>query len=143
MWCHSLAWTFFILGAIGNSWWHNLFLSNLWRFEKPFYYWHPRSIKFKIFPMMMPSLSFKMVYFIVFAFYMFLMAMCISYIWIFFLVCWFKNKWAIEGSQGRGWMGQGWERIHMQGGCMWCVLDSKMVALEAFRWNLSSCHGTR
>jgi hypothetical protein len=38
MWCHFQAWTFFILGVVGNSWWHNPFLSNSWRFEKPFHY---------------------------------------------------------------------------------------------------------
>jgi hypothetical protein len=45
MWCHFQAWTFFISGIVDNSWWYNPFLSNSWKFERHFYYWHPRPIK--------------------------------------------------------------------------------------------------
>jgi hypothetical protein len=46
MWCHYQTWRSSTLNVIGNSWWHNLFLLNLWRSkERPSCYWHLRPIK--------------------------------------------------------------------------------------------------
>jgi hypothetical protein len=46
MWCHFQIWTSSTSNIVNNSWWHNLSLSNSWRFLKWLsYYWHPRPIK--------------------------------------------------------------------------------------------------